>query len=115
VASVVLVFSTDKPSVSFFSPLLVADGAGLKFKTPEAAKAGAAAAAEITGTDQAALRTSVRRLGPRLPLVTDSDALVSLFTVLPQKGGVMARTYRRFAASMSALPALPGLAPAARI
>jgi hypothetical protein len=48
-----------------------------------AAKAGAAAAVEITGTDHAAVRTSVRRLGPRLPLVTDSDALVSLFTVLP--------------------------------
>jgi len=49
-----------------------------------AAKAGAAATVEITGTDHAAVRTSVRRLRPRVPMVSDSDALVSLFTVLPR-------------------------------
>lgn len=112
--SFVLLFTTEKTTFSWLPPFQLA--VPEKESVSEAAaKAGAAATVEITGTDQAAVRTSVRRLGPRLPLVTDSDALVSLFTVLPQKGGVMARTYRRSAAYMSASPALPGLAAAAPI
>ena len=82
--SVVLVFFTVKVSVSVLLAGLVVPGPAEKVKTSDAAaKAGAAAAVEITGTDHAAVRTSVRRLGPRAPVVADSDALVSLFTVLP--------------------------------
>jgi hypothetical protein len=83
-ASVLLLLTTaNGTSTTFLVPSHEGVSPGENASVSEnAAKAGAAAAVEITGTDHAAVRTSVQRLGPRAPVVADSDALVSLFTVL---------------------------------
>ena len=89
-------------SIEFLFLATVAVGAGSRLNTSEfAAKAGAAAAVEITGTDHAAVRTSVRRLGPRVPVVSDADAVASSYTVLPQMSGVLNRACSECEAYMS--------------
>ena len=71
------------PDTTTFFPLTVTAALiKLTSRTLQSANAGAATAIWMAGTLQAAVRTTVRRLGPRVSLLVRSDILSSPFVAL---------------------------------